>query len=792
MSEETAAPILAQLPLLALRDRVVLPGERATFTVGRGVSLTAIDVAQKKSQQLMLVTQLDGSEDTPTLSRLYSVGVVANVEEVTSNPGGTVDVNVLGVYRAKLVQDQEQEGPNVVVEVIQNQEVDPSTSVQRIMREIKAVYASYTGFREDLGKEGAVSAEKIAKPGQLADAVLGSILVDIERRMKLLRIVNPVKRLEWAREVVHTELKLVKVQAKVKKRLKQKEFDDVDLRSIFPQGKPVKREREPNEDVVRYRELLSGLTLPEHALAKVDSELQRLEKMNPFSSEASVVRNYLDWVLAVPWLQESGAAPSLSEAGKVLDAQHHGLDLVKERVLEFLAVGQRVGHNRGPILCLVGPPGVGKTSLGHSIADAMGRPFVRISLGGTRDEAEIRGHRRTYIGAMPGKLIHAMKRAGVCDPVIILDEIDKMSSDFRGDPASALLEVLDPEQNNAFTDHFLDLDYDLSRVTFVCTANTIQGIPLALRDRLEVQKLSGYVESEKLAIAQKYLLPRQLELHGLGPDELVVTTGAIKKSILLYTQESGVRELERQLAKVCRRVVRKLIDDPALKSQKVTALNVQRYLGVAKHRPQCRDLDDQVGVVHGLAVSPWGGEVLDIEVASVEGKGSLILTGRLGDWLKESATAAHTYVRSRVDVLGLDATLFSSTDLHIHYPGNALKTDGPSAGVAMTTAIVSALTGVAVSGQVAMTGEVSLRGRVLRIGGLKEKVLAAYREGMERVLIPEGNRDQIEEIPAEVLNKVDVIPVSHMDQVLKLALVSVPSRATALSDVESEVPQSAN
>jgi ATP-dependent Lon protease len=492
--------------------------------------------------------------------------------------------------------------------------------------------------------------------------------------------------------------------------------------------------------------------------------------MNLMSAEATVVRNYLDWILALPWVETSGTRPDLAEAARVLNEDHYGLREVKERILEYIAVESLVDRMRGPILCLVGPPGVGKTSLARSIARATERPFVRLSLGGVRDEAEIRGHRRTYIGAMPGKLVHAMKRANTVDPVMLLDEIDKMSSDFRGDPAAALLEVLDPEQNNAFSDHYLDLDYDLSRVTFVCTANTLQGIPTALRDRLEIIELSSYTEREKVAIARRYLLPRQREMHGIAEKNLAISNAAFLSIIRFYTKEAGVRELERQIARICRKVARRVVRAGEDAEIRIGTTNVGHLLGPERFDYGKREPEDQVGLVKGLAVSPWGGELLNIEVAAVPGKGQLILTGRLGDWLKESASAAFTYIRSRADALGLEPDFQETQDFHVHYPGNALTTDGPSAGIAMAVSMVSALTGIPVRSDTAMTGEISLRGRVLRIGGLKEKVLAAHRGGITRVIIPDSNRRDLAELPPRVLEQVEIIPVEHMDRVLKEAL----------------------
>jgi ATP-dependent Lon protease len=541
-------------------------------------------------------------------------------------------------------------------------------------------------------------------------------------------------------------------------------------------------EKDAKGELEELVQALADKELPAHVRERAEKELRKLAQMNQMSAEAAVVRGYLDWVLALPWGEAARSEASQVSAAEVLDEDHFGLERVKERILEHLAVGALVEELRGPVLCLVGPPGVGKTSLARSIARATGRPFVRIALGGVRDEAEIRGHRRTYIGAMPGKILHAMKRAGSVDPVILLDEVDKMSSDFRGDPTAALLEVLDPEQNGAFNDHYLDVDYDLSRVMFICTANALQGIPAPLEDRLEVIQLAGYTEQEKLAIASRYLVDRQRRANGLTEAQLEITPGAVAQILRGYTRESGVRELERQIAQVCRKVARRVVHFGPDTRVRVTSRNVEKLLGVARYRESGRDRTDAVGVVRGLAVSPWGGEVLDIEVATVPGKGQLILTGRLGDWLKESATAGFTYLRSRAGALGLSPDFHDQLDFHVHYPGNPLKTDGPSAGIAMTTALVSAITGVPARADTAMTGEVSLRGRVLRIGGLKEKILAAHRAGLRRVLIPEENLPDVEDVPLEILKELEIIGVSQMDRVLVEALQSRVSTDLVRSD----------
>jgi len=579
--------------------------------------------------------------------------------------------------------------------------------------------------------------------------------------------------------VLTDETEFLQVERKVKGRARKERQSSQREYWLNEQMKAIQRElgdKEGRSDLEELARAIAAKELPEPVQDRAEKELRKLSQMNLMNAEATVVRGYLDWIVGLPWAERSGEPPSLEDAARILNEDHFGLRGIKERIVEYLAVSRLVDKMRGPILCLVGPPGVGKTSLAQSIARAMGRPFVRISLGGVRDEAEIRGHRRTYIGAMPGKIVHAMKRAGTVDPVMLLDEVDKMTADFRGDPAAALLEVLDPEQNKAFGDHYLDLDYDLSNVTFICTANTLQGIPLPLQDRLEIIELSGYTEHEKVAIARRYLLPKQHEANGITAKHVELTGHALVRVIREYTKESGVRELDRQIARICRKVARRVVRFGPEAQVRVTSRNLDKLLGVPRFDFNRKEDEDAVGVVKGLAVSPWGGELLNIEVATVPGKGKLILTGRLGDWLKESATAAFTYIRSRADALRLDPEFHENTDFHVHYPGNALKTDGPSAGIAMATALVSALTSIPVRSDTAMTGEITLRGRVLPIGGLKEKLLAAHRGGITRVLIPEQNLKDLDDVPAHVTEALEIVPVSHMDRVLAEALGGVAVR----------------
>jgi ATP-dependent Lon protease len=608
---------------------------------------------------------------------------------------------------------------------------------------------------------------------RLADTLVAPLQFKLEERQELLELVDVGKRLERIYKALLTELEFLQVEKKLKTRVKRERENNQREFWLNEQMKAIQKElgdKEGRSDLEELAQALAAKNLPPDVQGRAEKELRKLSQMNGMSAEATVVRNYLDWIVALPWSDESDGEVSLSEAARVLDADHFGLRKIKERILEYLAVSTLVDKMRGPILCLVGPPGVGKTSLARSIANATKRPFVKISLGGVRDEAEIRGHRRTYIGAMPGKLLHAMKRAEKVDPVILLDEVDKMSADFRGDPSAALLEVLDPEQNSQFQDHYLDIDFDLSKVTFICTANTLQGIPLPLQDRLEIIELSGYTEQEKVAIARRYLLPRQMELNGITEDNLQVSNKALLDITREFTKESGVRDLERQLARISRKVARRVVKHGPETRIKVVTANLEKLLGAPRFKVGQREKEDQIGLVKGLAVSYAGGDLLNIEVAAVAGKGELTLTGLLGESLQESGRAGFTYIRSRAEALGLEPDFHETTDLHIHYPGRGGRSDGPSAGIAMATAMVSALTGIPVRADTAMTGEITLRGRVLPIGGLKEKVLAAHRGGITRIIVPEENVKDLDEIPANVTAEVEIVAVSHMDRVLKEAL----------------------
>jgi ATP-dependent Lon protease len=783
-------------PLLPLREVVVFPGTPMSLIVGRARSVAAVRAASESQDRIVLVAQKDGECVEPEADDLHRVGTLASIVQVLHLPDGNTKLVVEGLRRAR-IREHHFTGNHYEVDVELDYPPESySTDILTLMRSVKASFERFVKLNRAVPPEMLLSINAIESPERLADSLVAPLKFKLSERQELLEQDDLQERLERIYKALLAEIEFLQVEKKLKTRIQRERDSSQREQWLQDQMQNIQKElgdKGDKSDLEELAERLAAKELPTEIRDRAEKEFRRLSQMNMMNAEANVVRNYLDWIINLPWTERSPESPSLKEAVDILNEDHFGLHKIKERIIEYLAVATLVDQMRGPILCLVGPPGVGKTSLARSIARATGRPFVRISLGGVRDEAEIRGHRRTYIGAMPGKVIQALKRAATVDAVVLLDEVDKMSNDFRGDPSSALLEVLDHEQNAAFNDHFLELDYDLSKVTFVCTANTLQGIPGPMRDRLEIIMLSGYTEQEKLAIARKYLVSKQMELNGIGENNLKISNAALLKLIQLYTKESGVRELERQLATICRKVARRVVRFGKNTSVKVVSSNLKKLLGPEKFDVGTREAEDEIGMVKGLAVSPWGGELLNIEVATVPGKGELILTGRLGDWLKESATAGFTYVRARSAALHLDPDFYETQDFHVHYPGNALQTDGPSAGIAMATALVSALTGIPVRSDTAMTGEISLRGRVLPIGGLKEKVLAAHRGGITRVIIPHKNLKDLEEIPAKVLETVEIIAVSHMDRVLREALSHPESNeifATYGHDPEFEIESS--
>jgi len=769
-------------PLIPLRDVVIYPFMVVPLFIGRKLSIKAIEVAQAQKTDIFLVTQKDSEIDLPKRKDLYDMGCVVNILQMLKLPDGTVKVLVEGVRRAKLDKLKKQAGGLLVAEVspIEPGVIDPTDSeVGILMRTVKAAFESFIKENKRIPLEIMSPIENIKDADRLADTIAAHLPIDIDKKQALLAAPDAVKRLEKLLKLIETEIDFIQVEKRVKGRVKRQMEKSQREYYLNEQIKAIQSELgELGEGSSEQDELLKKIheaKMSKEAEEKCLSELSKLKLMQPMSAEATVSRNYLEMVISLPWNKQSSLNKSLNKAHDSLESAHYGLEKVKERIIEYLAVQKRVKKIKGPVLCLVGPPGVGKTSLGASIAEATGRKLLKISLGGVRDEAEIRGHRRTYIGAMPGKIIQKIAKSGVNNPLILLDEIDKMAMDFRGDPASALLEVLDPEQNNRFSDHYLEVDYDLSNVLFLATANTAD-IPDALLDRMEVIYLSGYTEDEKTHIAMNYLLPKQIKASGLKANEIAFNEASIRSIVRYYSREAGVRQLEREIAKVCRKTVTEiLLSKKDKKSQamvKITPDTLEHYLGVKKYRYGVAETFNQVGQVTGLAWTSVGGELLTIEATAVKGKGAAQYTGSLGSVMQESIQAAITVVKSRSDIFDIESEYFNAHNLHIHVPEGATPKDGPSAGIGMCTALVSAITGLAVKSTVAMTGEITLRGEVLPIGGLKEKLLAAHRGGITCVIIPEENRKDLQEIPENVKANLEIVPVKWIDEVLSLALVN--------------------
>ena len=771
---KTKDTTILELPMLPLRDLVVFPHMVVPLIVGRPRSRAALAQADASDRQILLVAQRNGHTTEPGEEDIFDVGTISSIHQMLRLPDDNLKVLVEGKQRARILKYIPGEAHlRVQVELIED-EADEGEELDALMRSVKGAFDQFVKLNKGIPPEMLLTVAAIEEAGRLADTLVAHLGFKHDDRQGLLEHASVQTRLENILRYVQGEIEILQVEKKIKSRVKkqmertQKEYYLNEQMHAIQKELGSKDEARTEADDLAQR--VADSKMSAEARERTEREFRKLKQMSPMSAEATVVRNYIDWMLSLPWEESTEENLELNHATEVLDEDHYGLDEVKERILDHLAVASLVDKIEGPILCLVGPPGVGKTSLARSIARATNRKFVRQALGGVRDEAEIRGHRRTYIGAMPGKVIQSIKKAGSNNPVLLLDEIDKMSMDFRGDPSAALLEVLDPEQNESFQDHYLDVGYDLSNVFFVCTANTLQGIPPALRDRLEIIELAGYTEEEKLAIAKRYLLPKQIKKNGLDEAQVAVTKQATECIIREYTRESGVRNLDRQVAKVCRKVARRIVSEELEDVVNVTSENIHAILGTPKFSRNGIEEQDPVGAVKGMAVTPWGGELLDIEVAVVPGSGKLIMTGRLGDWLKESAQAAFSYIRSRQRSLGLDPEFHEKYDFHIHYPGNSLKTDGPSAGIAMATAMVSALTGHPVRRDIAMTGEISLRGRVLPIGGLKEKTMAAHRRGIQQVLLPEENAKDISDVPEAVVGQLEMTTVTHLDEVLSLAL----------------------
>src|SRR5471032_659305 len=775
------------LPLLPLRDVVVFPHMVIPLFVGRPKSIKALEAAMEGGKHIMLVAQKTAAKDEPTEKDMYEVGCIANILQMLKLPDGTVKVLVEGLQRAKTLTIEEQETQfSCDVMPLEPDHAD-SAETEALRRAIVSQFDQYVKLNKKIPPEILTSLSGIDEAGRLADTIAAHLPLKLDQKQHILEMFPVVERLEHLLAQLEAEIDILQVEKRIRGRVKRQMEKSQREYYLNEQVKAIQKELGEGEDGADLDELekkVVAAKMPKEALDKATSELKKLKLMSPMSAEATVVRNYIDTLVSLPWKKKSKVNNDLANAEKVLEGDHYGLDKVKERILEYLAVQQRVDKLKAPILCFVGPPGVGKTSLGQSIARATNRKFVRMALGGVRDEAEIRGHRRTYIGSMPGKILQSLSKVGVRNPLFLLDEVDKMGADFRGDPSSALLEVLDPEQNHTFADHYIEVDFDLSDVMFVATSNSL-NIPPPLLDRMEVIRLSGYTEDEKTSIAQRYLLPKQIKNNGLKEDEISVAESALRDIIRYYTREAGVRSLEREVSKICRKVVKMLLLKKSEKKVTVTGKNLDKFLGVRRYDFGVAEKENQVGQVVGLAWTEVGGDLLTIEAVQMPGKGNIIRTGTLGDVMKESIEAARTVVRSRAARLGIKSEVFEKSDIHIHVPEGATPKDGPSAGAAMTVAMVSVYTGIPVRADVAMTGEITLRGEVLPIGGLKEKLLAAQRGGIKTVLIPEQNVKDLADIPDNVKNKLEIVPVRWIDKVLEIALERAPEALVEVAPVEA-------
>ena len=781
------------LPLLPLRDIVFFPHQVRPLFVGRERSISALKAAAQYKgpegkPQVVLSAQKVAKTNDPSPDEIFHIATVGHIIQLLPLPDGTMKVLVEGVRRVRITGFVANDGHFLVHTEDLDESFEAGAEIEALVRQVQGAFEQLVKLNKRIPPEMVQQVQAISDPSRLAHTVVVQLALKLNDQQDLLEMPSPAKQLEKLFELMQGELEILQVEKKIRTRVKKQMERSQKEYYLNEQMQAIQRELgdrdETKSEFQELEEKLKAKKLSKEALAKTKKELKKLKLMGPMSAEATVVRNYIDWVLSIPWNEDTEDRLDATEAEKVLDEDHFGLKKPKERILEYLAVQALVKKMRGPILCFVGPPGVGKTSLAKSIARALNRKFVRVSLGGVRDEAEIRGHRRTYIGAMPGKLIQSMKKAESSNPVMLLDEVDKMSTDFRGDPSAALLEVLDPEQNNTFNDHYLDMDYDLSNVMFICTANSMHNIPGPLQDRMEIIRIAGYTEREKLSIAKKYLIPKQKEANGLADVSVTIADKAVATVIRRYTRESGVRSLERELASVFRKVARDIVKN-GKRDVAIDRQTAVKYLGVPKIRPDKAELTDQIGLVNGLAWTEFGGEVLQTEATTMPGKGKLIVTGQLRDVMKESAQAAVSYVRSRARVLAIDDKFFESNDIHIHFPG-AVPKDGPSAGVTMATALVSAITRIPVRKDVAMTGEITLRGRVMPIGGLKEKCLAAHRLGMKTVLVPKENKRDLKEVPRRVREALRFVLVDHVDEVLREALAFQSPQAGA---TEGSAPQ---
>ncbi len=762
------------LPLLPLRDIIVFPHMVVPLFVGREKSIAALEEVSGGDKTILLCAQKKAKVNEPVPDDIFSVGTIGTLIQLLRLPDGTVKVLVEGKKRARVRRFVSSERFFQVEAEEIEEPVDRTVELEALMRSVHSTFEAYVKLNKRIPPEMLMSVSTIDDPARLADTIVAHLSLKLNDKQAILETESPQKRLEKLYELMQGEIEILQVEKKIRTRVKKQMEKTQKEYYLNEQMQAIQKELgerdEFKNEIQELEEKIKTKKMSKEATLKAKKELKKLKMMSPMSAEATVVRNYIDWILSLPWYEYTEDKLDIAEAENILDEDHYGLKKPKQRILEYLAVQKLVDKIKGPILCFVGPPGVGKTSLGKSIARSMNRKFVRISLGGVRDEAEIRGHRRTYIGALPGKIIQSLKKAGTGNPVFLLDEVDKMSTDFRGDPSAALLEVLDPEQNFTFADHYLDLDYDLSKVMFICTANTMSGIPGPLQDRMEVIRLAGYTDLEKLSIARRYLVPKQKEANGLDGISAELRDDALRTLIHFYTKESGVRSLEREIASICRKIAKDVLKSSPTKKYVVGPKTVQRFLGPKRFRYGTAEAEDQIGLTTGLAWTELGGELLTIEATVMPGKGKLMITGKLGEVMQESAQAAMSYVRSRAEVLGLDKRFLENIDIHVHVPEGAIPKDGPSAGITMATTLVSALCRIPVRKDVAMTGEITLRGRVLPIGGLKEKVLAAHRGGIKKILIPKENEKDIREIPKKVRDQLEMVPVDHTDEVLREAL----------------------
>jgi len=765
---------LKRVPMMPVRDMVIFPYQMQPFIVGREASVRALEEALAGEKKIFLATQHDASADDPKPDEIYTVGTLANIVQSVKLPDGNIRVLVEGVERARVVQIATEEGFFRATLKLTPVKIEPAPAVEQSVSKVTTLFEQYVKLAQNLNYDTMIAAARVDDPAKLSDTIAANLQIPVEEKQELLEIFDPLERLSRVAEVLEVEIEKLNVDRNINTRVKrqmeraQKEY------YLNEKLKAIQKElgRGEKSETDELKKKIDAAGMPKDVHEKAIQELKRLEMMPPMSAESTVSRNYLDWLIAVPWKKKSREIRDITVAERILEEDHYGLEKIKERILEYLAVRQLVKNPRGSILCFVGPPGVGKTSLAMSIGRATGRKFVRVSLGGVRDEAEIRGHRRTYIGALPGQIIQLMKKAGTVNPVFVLDEVDKMSMDFRGDPSAALMEVLDPELNHSFTDHYLDVEYDLSKVMFICTANVLHTIPQPLQDRMEILRLAGYTELEKLQIAKRFLVKKQLDAAGLTDKNVTFSDEAITHIIRHYTHEAGVRNLEREIANICRKVSRKVVKEGNGASVAITPANVHEFLGVIKYREIWVEKKNEVGLATGLAWTEVGGSVLGTEATLMAGKGRLTLTGKLGDVMQESGQAALSYVRSRATTLGLPKDFYRHIDLHVHVPEGAIPKDGPSAGITIGTAIVSALTRIPVRCDMAMTGEITLRGKVLPIGGVKEKLLAAHRMGLRTVLLPKDNEKDLAEIPPEVQAGIAIKFVETMDEVLAFALES--------------------